>query len=88
MLLPISWFNIPYNLEIISNWIIIVFFSYATSDGASRSEQGGILNPGTKEEALDVKGAVRWYDDKGKLYEMTYKAGKRGYRTIIRRVYS
>ncbi|RVE46298.1 hypothetical protein evm_009017 [Chilo suppressalis] len=61
-------------------------FSYDTSDGASRTEQGAILNPGTKDEALDVQGAVRWYDNKGNLYEMTYKAGKRGYRTIIKKI--
>ncbi|XP_022127346.2 endocuticle structural glycoprotein SgAbd-9 [Pieris rapae] len=61
-------------------------FHYDASDGSSRTEHGAILNPGTKDSALDVAGAVRWYDDKGHLYEMTYKAGKRGYRTIIKKL--
>lgn len=61
-------------------------FYYDATDGSSRAEEGQILNPGTNDAALDVHGSVRWYDDKGRLYEMTYKAGKRGYRTIIKRV--
>ncbi|PZC85383.1 endocuticle structural glycoprotein ABD-5-like [Helicoverpa zea] len=59
-------------------------FHYDATDGSSRTEEGAILNPGTKEAALDVAGAVRWYDADGHLYQMTYKAGKRGYRTIIK----
>ncbi|CAG4937528.1 uncharacterized protein LOC123692313 [Colias croceus] len=61
-------------------------FHYDANDGSSRTEHGEILNPGTKDAALDVLGAVRWYDDKGHLYEMTYKAGRRGYRTIIKKL--
>ncbi|XP_047986437.1 endocuticle structural protein SgAbd-6-like [Leguminivora glycinivorella] len=61
-------------------------FYYDTSDGSSRTEHGAILNPGTDQAALDVLGTVRWYDNKGQLYEMSYKAGKRGYRTVIKKV--
>lgn len=61
-------------------------FSYDTSDGSSRSEEGAVLNRGTNDEALHVHGSVRWYDEKGQLYEMIYKGGKRGYSTIIRKV--
>ncbi|XP_028179137.1 endocuticle structural glycoprotein ABD-5-like [Ostrinia nubilalis] len=61
-------------------------FHYDASDGSSRTEQGAILNQGTNDAALDVHGAARWYDDKGDLYEMTYKAGKRGYRTVIKKI--
>ncbi|CAH0699903.1 unnamed protein product [Spodoptera exigua] len=61
-------------------------FHYDGTDGSSRTEEGAILNPGTKDAALDVAGAVRWYDAKGHLYQMTYKAGKRGYRTIIKKL--
>ncbi|XP_026328896.1 uncharacterized protein LOC113236897 [Hyposmocoma kahamanoa] len=61
-------------------------FHYQASDGSSRTEKGAILNPGTPEAALDVLGTVRWYDNKGQLYEMSYKAGKRGYRTIIKKI--
>ncbi|XP_053602907.1 endocuticle structural glycoprotein ABD-5-like [Plodia interpunctella] len=61
-------------------------FYYDANDGSSRTERGTILNAGTDNAALDVNGAVRWYDSKGQLYEMTYKAGKRGYRTIIKKV--
>ncbi|XP_013187737.2 uncharacterized protein LOC106132757 [Amyelois transitella] len=61
-------------------------FYYDANDGSSRTERGAILNLGSDDAALDVNGAVRWYDNKGQLYEMTYKAGKRGYRTIIKKV--
>ncbi|CAB3242925.1 unnamed protein product [Arctia plantaginis] len=79
--------NIPYEFDT-SNMPNSYRFHYDAPDGSSRNEQGAILNPGTKDAALDVAGAVRWYNDKGHLYEMTYKAGKRGYRTSIKRVYS
>ncbi|KAJ8732695.1 hypothetical protein PYW07_015294 [Mythimna separata] len=61
-------------------------YHYDADDGSSRTEHGAILNSGTKDAALDVAGAVRWYDAKGHLYQMTYKAGKRGYRTIIKKL--
>ncbi|KAG6448612.1 hypothetical protein O3G_MSEX005601 [Manduca sexta] len=61
-------------------------YSYDNSDGSSRTEHGAILNPDTKDATLDVQGSVRWYNSKGQLYEMIYKAGKRGYRTIIKKV--
>ncbi|XP_013177828.1 PREDICTED: endocuticle structural glycoprotein ABD-5-like [Papilio xuthus] len=61
-------------------------FSYDSSDGTSRTEEGAILNPGTPDAALNVLGTVRWYDDKGQLYEMSYKGGKRGYQTIIKKI--
>ncbi|XP_023950146.1 uncharacterized protein LOC112054552 [Bicyclus anynana] len=59
-------------------------YHYDASDGSSRTEHGSMVDSGTGETSLDVLGAVRWYDEKGHLYEMTYKAGKRGYRTIIK----
>ncbi|CAH2237013.1 larval cuticle protein 65Ab1-like [Pararge aegeria] len=59
-------------------------YHYDASDGSSRTEHGAMVDSGKGEMALDVLGAVRWYDEKGHLFEMTYKAGKRGYRTIIK----
>ncbi|KAH9627578.1 hypothetical protein HF086_010730 [Spodoptera exigua] len=70
----------------ILTFFVLSNFSYDGTDGSSRTEEGAILNPGTKDAALDVAGAVRWYDAKGHLYQMTYKAGKRGYRTIIKKL--
>ncbi|XP_041976497.1 uncharacterized protein LOC121731209 [Aricia agestis] len=61
-------------------------YHYDASDGSSRTEQGAYSSSGNSAPALKVNGAVRWYNDKGHLYEMIYKAGRRGYRTIIRRV--
>ncbi|XP_061377851.1 larval cuticle protein 65Ag1-like isoform X2 [Danaus plexippus] len=61
-------------------------YHYNSSDGSSRTEQGEFVDPGTGEASLNVAGAVRWYDDKGHLYEMTYKAGRRGYTTIIKKL--
>ncbi|XP_050342298.1 endocuticle structural protein SgAbd-6-like [Nymphalis io] len=61
-------------------------FHYNTSDGSSRTEEGNMISTGTDAPALDVLGAVRWFDEKGNQYEMTYKAGRRGYRTIIKKI--
>nr|XP_026486139.1 endocuticle structural protein SgAbd-6-like [Vanessa tameamea] len=61
-------------------------FHYNTSDGSSRTEEGNMIDTGMGAPALDVLGAVRWFDEKGNQYEMTYKAGKRGYRTIIKKI--
>ncbi|CAH0727788.1 unnamed protein product, partial [Brenthis ino] len=61
-------------------------FHYNSSDGTSRTEQGSMQQNGSGVAALSVHGAVRWYNDKGHLYEMTYKAGRRGYRTIIKKI--
>ncbi|CAK1604161.1 unnamed protein product [Parnassius mnemosyne] len=75
--------DIRYDMEM-ANMPNSYKFSYDSGDGTSRSEQGSILNPGTPDAALNVLGTVRWFDDKGQLYEMTYTAGKRGYRTSIK----
>lgn len=61
-------------------------FSYDTSDGSSRSETGILQNPDTDHAALDVHGSMKWTSDDGSTYEMTYKAGKYGYRTIIKKI--
>lgn len=65
---------------------LIICFSYDANDGSSRREEGKIQNLGTDQAALDILGTVRWYDKKGTLYQMTYKADKRGYRTIIKKL--
>ncbi|KAJ2946960.1 hypothetical protein O0L34_g16307 [Tuta absoluta] len=61
-------------------------FHYTDASGATRTEQGSIKDRGTPQAALDVLGTVRWVDNKGQLFEMSYKAGKRGYRTIIKKI--
>lgn len=45
-----------------------------------------MVDTGKGDTALNVLGAVRWYDEKGNHYEMTYKAGRRGYRTVIKKI--
>ncbi|GBP72136.1 hypothetical protein EVAR_49319_1 [Eumeta japonica] len=60
--------------------------SYDTKDGSSRVEEGNMLDAGTDKANLDVHGAVSWQDDRGHTYQMVYKAGTRGYRTIIKRI--
>ncbi|CAH2107399.1 unnamed protein product [Euphydryas editha] len=61
-------------------------FHYDSSDGSSRIEEGHMVDTGKGNTALDVLGSVRWYDEKGNHYEMTYKAGRRGYRTVIKKI--
>ncbi|XP_055373347.1 endocuticle structural protein SgAbd-6-like [Condylostylus longicornis] len=54
-------------------------FSYETSDGISRQEEGQLKNPGTEQEAISVRGSVSWVADDGQTYTLTYVADENGY---------
>ncbi|XP_016991854.1 endocuticle structural glycoprotein ABD-5-like [Drosophila rhopaloa] len=59
---------------------------YEAADGTKRFEQADVVNEGTDEEALEVKGSYKYTDDQGQEVEVFYTAGKNGfvpYGTII-----
>lgn len=55
-------------------------FSYETSDGQTRDEQGVLKNPGTDNEALSVTGSFSFVGQDGVVYQVTYIADENGFR--------
>ncbi|XP_044743699.1 endocuticle structural glycoprotein ABD-5-like [Chrysoperla carnea] len=54
-------------------------FAYETSDGTSRLETAEVVNPGTENETLLIRGTVTWIAPDGQQYTITYTADKDGY---------
>lgn len=57
----------------------IIYYSYETSDGVSRSESAVLKNQGTENEALSVRGTVSWTADDGQIYTLNYVADENGF---------
>ncbi|XP_072939611.1 flexible cuticle protein 12-like [Epargyreus clarus] len=56
-------------------------FNYAveTSNGIAASEQGQLVNPGTDNEAVVVRGEYSYTGPDGVLYRVTYIADEKGF---------
>ncbi|KAH8370128.1 hypothetical protein KR093_002213, partial [Drosophila rubida] len=54
-------------------------FEYEGDDNSYRQEAGDLVNVGTDEEALEVKGSYRYTDADGQVIEVHYTAGKNGF---------
>ncbi|KAG5676772.1 hypothetical protein PVAND_006581 [Polypedilum vanderplanki] len=54
-------------------------FAYETSDGVSRQEQAELKNVGTENEALVVRGTIRWFAPDGQEYVLNYIADENGF---------
>nr|XP_016928117.1 endocuticle structural protein SgAbd-6 [Drosophila suzukii] len=52
---------------------------YSGADGTSRKEQADLVDEGTDEEALEVKGSYKYINDLGEEVEVFYTAGKNGF---------
>ncbi|ALC41473.1 Cpr47Ec [Drosophila busckii] len=50
-----------------------------TGDGTSRDEVAQVVNEGTDEQALEVKGSYKYIDDEGQEVEVFYTAGVNGF---------
>lgn len=59
--------------------VFLYNFSYETSDGVSRSEQAELKNQGTEQEALVVRGTIRWIAADGQEYTLNYIADENGF---------
>uniref|UniRef100_A0A1A9X145 Uncharacterized protein n=1 Tax=Glossina brevipalpis TaxID=37001 RepID=A0A1A9X145_9MUSC len=53
--------------------------SYETGDGTSRDEKATLVDVGTEDEALEVKGSYKYINDKGEEVEVFYTAGVNGF---------
>lgn len=60
--------------------LIIFFYSYETSDGIARYEQGALKNVGTENEALELRGSYSYVGNDGKQYTVNYVADENGFR--------
>ncbi|XP_013110240.1 endocuticle structural protein SgAbd-6 [Stomoxys calcitrans] len=54
-------------------------FSYTLSDGTTRTEQGTVINAGTENESLSVKGSVTWVAPDGQSYTVNFVADENGF---------
>ncbi|KAH8234067.1 hypothetical protein KR038_000578, partial [Drosophila bunnanda] len=52
---------------------------YESGDGTQRQEDAAIVDAGTDEEALEVKGSYKYVNDLGETVEVFYTAGKNGF---------
>lgn len=54
-------------------------FRYETSDGTKREETAELKNVGTDQEALVVRGTIRWIAADGQEYTLNYIADENGF---------
>ncbi len=54
-------------------------YRFETSDGIARDEQGELVDVGTDEEAIQVRGTYSYTGPDGIVYTVTYTAGKEGF---------
>ncbi|KAH8252796.1 hypothetical protein KR032_001897, partial [Drosophila birchii] len=52
---------------------------YESGDGTKRQEDAAIVDAGTEDEALEVKGSYKYVNDLGETVEVFYTAGKNGF---------
>ncbi|XP_043644927.1 endocuticle structural protein SgAbd-6, partial [Drosophila teissieri] len=53
--------------------------AYESADGTSRSEGAVVVDKGTDDEALEVKGSYKYINEDGQEVEVFYTAGKNGF---------
>ncbi|XP_069674205.1 endocuticle structural glycoprotein SgAbd-5-like [Periplaneta americana] len=58
-------------------------FAFQTSDGISRNEQGTLKNPGTENEAIEVRGTYTYKGVDGKDYTVNFVANENGYQPQV-----
>ena len=54
-------------------------YGFETSDGISHDEQGELVDVGTENEAIEVRGQFSYPGPDGVTYTVTYTAGKAGF---------
>ncbi|XP_065171660.1 flexible cuticle protein 12-like [Atheta coriaria] len=54
-------------------------YAYETSNGISQSEQGQLINAGTENEAIAVRGQYSYVGPDGVTYTVTYIADENGF---------
>lgn len=59
------------------------YFSFQTSDGIVRNEEGILKNVGTENEALEVKGSYTYKGPDGKDVTVEFVANENGYQPRV-----
>ncbi|KAG4077567.1 hypothetical protein HA402_002994 [Bradysia odoriphaga] len=54
-------------------------YGFETSDGIARDEQGELVDVGTEDEAIEVRGQFSYTGPDNVVYLVTYTAGKQGF---------
>ncbi|XP_045472434.1 endocuticle structural glycoprotein SgAbd-5-like [Harmonia axyridis] len=54
-------------------------FVYETSNGISQQEQGSLVNPGTENESIQVRGQYSYVGADGRTYTVIYVADENGF---------
>lgn len=57
----------------------LCIFRYETSNGISQQEQGQLINAGTDNEAIAVRGQFQYTGPDGVTYTVTYVADENGF---------
>lgn len=52
---------------------------YESGDGTTREEKAVVVNPGTEDQALEVKGSYKYINEDGEEVEVFYTAGVNGF---------
>ncbi|XP_053963879.1 endocuticle structural protein SgAbd-6-like [Anastrepha ludens] len=52
---------------------------YEGGDGTSRKEEASVIDEGTEDEALEIKGSYKYINSEGEEVEVFYTAGKNGF---------
>lgn len=52
---------------------------YESGDGTVRKEEASVVDEGTEDEALEVKGSYKYINSEGEEVEVFYTAGKNGF---------
>ncbi|KAJ9574181.1 hypothetical protein L9F63_008437 [Diploptera punctata] len=58
-------------------------FNFQTSDGIQRDEQGQLKNPGSENEAMEVRGTYTYKGFDGKDYKVTFIANENGFQPVV-----
>lgn len=64
---------------LLKNLFRIYFPSYETSNGISQQEEGRLINAGTENEAVAVRGQFQYTGADGVLYTVRYVADENGF---------
>lgn len=65
------------------NIYCLYYYSYETSNGLSREETGEVVNVGTENEHIVVRGSYSYIDADGNMQEISYTADENGYQESV-----